>query len=76
MQRRNIRRLVFGIVLAIIASGGLYITLQRSTGGDLATEGQGLRNLENKPSITAPGAELYSPEHIVFSESPKPGGSD
>ena len=70
MQRRNIRRLVFGIALAIIASGGLYVTLQQSTGRVHLTEGQGIRNPEDKPTITAPGTGLSSPEHLVPPKNP------
>ena len=70
MQRSNIRKLVFGIALAIIASGGLYITLQRSTGSDQLTNGQGLRNLEDKPAIAAPGSGHNKPENFVPPEDP------
>ena len=70
MQRSNIRRLVFGIVVAIIALGGLYVTLHQSTGSDLVTEGRGLRNQEGKPKITAPGSELTARENIVRTENP------
>ncbi len=70
MQRSNIRMLVFGIVVAIIALGGLYVTLHQSTGSDLVTEGRGLRNQEGKPKITAPGTGLSSPEHLVPPKNP------
>ena len=70
MQRRNIQRLVFGIAVAIIASGGLYITLQQSTDRVQLTEGQGLRNPEDKPTITAPGSGLNTPENLVPPENP------
>ena len=76
MQRRNIRRLAFGIALAIIASGGLYITLQRSADRDPMVEGQQLRNPENKPMIERPGAEAYQPGNIVQGEDTKPRNPD
>lgn len=74
MQRRNIQRLVFGIALVIIASGGLYITLQRS-GDNITSDGQKLRNPENMPMIEPPGAEAYQPGNVVQgkdSETRKP----
>lgn len=76
MQRRNIRRLVFGIALTIIATGGLYITLQQSRGGDLLTEDQKLRNPDEMPKIPAPGNGLSSRENLVATKDPEPDDSD
>ena len=70
MQRKNIRRLVFGIAMAIIASGGLYVTLQRSTGRIHLNEGQGLRNPEDNPPITPPGSGHNTPENFVPPKNP------
>ncbi len=70
MQRSNIRRLVIGIVVAIIAMGGLYVTLQQSTGIDLMTEGRGLRDQEGKSKIAPPGTEFTEPENFELPEKP------
>ena len=70
MQRSNIRRLVFGIVVAIIASGGLYVTLRPSTGSDLITEGRGLRDQEGKSKIAPPGTEFTARENFELPENP------
>lgn len=70
MQRRNIQRLVIGIALVIIASGGLYITLQRS-GDNITSDGQQLRNPENMPMIERPGLEAYQPGNVVQGRGPE-----
>jgi len=70
MQRSNIRMLVFGIVVAIIALGGLYVTLRQSTGSELMTEGRGLRNQEGKSKIAPPGSESTERKNFVIPEKP------
>ena len=70
MQRSNIRRLVFGIVVAIIALGGLYVNLQQSTDSDLMTEGRGLRDHEGKSKIAPPSTEFTEPKNFELPEKP------
>ena len=61
MVKRNVRWLVFGLALSVIALGGLYLTIGNS--GDEYANGveHVLQDPEKQPDIQSPGSDLDKP---------------
>ncbi len=73
MKKRYVQLTVAGVIVALVASVGVYRTVLKPTNdGTNPTGEQRIRTPDEKPMITAPGVNTKEPERQV--DNRQPGG--
>ena len=70
MVHKNVRMLILGLVLAVLATGMLFMTIRESDGENDTSSGRELLRPEDKPIIPAPGSNMPKPFSQVDDRRP------